>query len=59
MESENVTFAEYLEARNLRFKADRVKLVCIECGHKFTRAVGSIVIYIECPQCNGVDVEVE
>jgi hypothetical protein len=39
--------------------AEKVRLVYIECGHHFNRAIGPRTYEIPCPKCHGVDVEPE
>jgi DNA-directed RNA polymerase subunit RPC12/RpoP len=33
-------------------------MVCIECGHKFKKKIGSKTFEVRCPKCHGVDTEV-
>jgi len=41
--------------RNKPKKQPRYKILCVECGHKFTRTIGWNTIEIRCPKCRGYD----
>jgi len=35
----------------------RVPITCLECGHRFSRAIGPRTFEIRCPKCHGYDTE--
>ena len=39
-------------------EAKGTKMICNECGAKFTKKIGKGTVYVECPKCGGVDTEV-
>ena len=38
-------------------KDDKLRLICIECGHKFAKKVGPRTYEVKCPKCGGYDTE--
>jgi len=38
-------------------KQERIRLICNECGHTFTRSIGRNTYEVRCPKCGGYDTE--
>jgi len=38
---------------------EKVKMVCMECGHKFTKNLSKNTYEVRCPKCHGYDTEPE
>lgn len=35
----------------------RIPITCLECGHRFSRAIGPRTFEIRCPKCHGYDTD--
>ena len=41
----------------VRKASNRYPIKCMECGHKFTKAITARTYEIRCPKCHGYDTE--
>jgi hypothetical protein len=49
-------FEAYQEAT--RTKSNRIRVNCLECGHKFSRNIGSGPAEIDCPECGSYETDI-
>ncbi len=37
----------------------KARMLCVECGARFSRTIGPNTFEVSCPKCHGVDTEVD
>jgi phage FluMu protein Com len=35
----------------------KTPMICLECGHKFSRVIKATTIEVKCPKCKGYDTD--
>lgn len=45
------------KAKKLLNILNEIKMVCIECGHKFNKNIKKGTYEVKCPKCGGYDTE--